>query len=257
MSQEYIDFVEHIKSKLGIDLNLYKQAQMQRRITSLRNKNGYTNFPAYYKALDKSKPLLKEFIDRITINVSEFFRNVKSWETLKKDIFPFIIKDNKKISIWSAACSTGEEAYSIAIMMKEYFPHIAYEILATDIDQNVLDKAKQGIYQEKALKEVPFILKRKYFHKNNDLFYINHTLKQNITFKKHNLLADRYPQNIQLILCRNVLIYFTDEAKESIYHKFSSVLAPSGILFIGSTEQIFNPQKYHLSLLETFFYQKK
>ena len=256
LSKEYIDFIARIKLKLGIDLNLYKQAQMKRRLISLRNKRGFTSFLAYYQALDRDNVLLKEFADRLTINVSEFYRNPKRWEVLKDNVFPLLVKDRQKITIWSAACSTGEEPYSIAIMMKEFFPNIAITVLATDIDDNVLDKAKQGIYQEQTLKELPPQLKKKYFKEENGLFYVDPSLKQCVTFKKHNLLADRYPQNIDLIVCRNVLIYFTDEAKEVIYQKFSHALAGNGVLFVGSTEQIFSPHKFGLSLLDTFFYQK-
>lgn len=257
LSQEYIDFTERIKLKLGIDLNLYKKAQMKRRLTSLRNKRGYVDFPAYYQAIDKDDVLLKEFVDRLTINVSEFYRNPKRWEVLKNTIFPLLVKDKKKLTIWSAACSTGEEPYSIAIMMKEYFPRTPVQIVATDIDDEVLDKAKQGIYQEQALRELPPALKKKYFKKEHGLFYIDPSIKQSVTFKKHNLLADRYPQNSDLIVCRNVLIYFTDEAKDTIYRNFSNVLASNGILFVGSTEQIFSPNKYGLVLFDTFFYQKE
>jgi|SRR5690625_3326261 len=256
LSKEYIDFIARIKLKLGIDLNLYKQAQMKRRLISLRNKRGFTSFPAYYQALDKDNVLLKEFADRLTINVSEFYRNPKRWEVLKDTVFPLLLKNRQKITIWSAACSTGEEPYSIAIMMKEFFSNIAVTILATDIDANVLDKAKQGIYQEQSLKELPPRLKKKYFKEENELFYVDPTIKQCVTFKKHNLLADRYPKNMDLIVCRNVLIYFTDEAKERVYQKFSHALGRNGVLFVGSTELMFNPHKFGLAILDTFFYQK-
>src|SRR5699024_8845733 len=153
-------------------------------------------------------------------------------------------------------CSTGEEPYSIAMILKEFFPQIDYRILATDLDEKVLLKAKEGIYQERALKDLPLLLKNKYFTKENNLFYIDQTLKQTITFKRHNLLADTYPKNIDLIVCRNVLIYFTDQAKDFIYQGMSDSLRDNGILFVGSTEQIFSPQDYNLSIFETFFYEK-
>ncbi|OZU90112.1 chemotaxis protein CheR [Virgibacillus indicus] len=256
MEEEYIKFKSQIKHKIGIDLNLYKEAQMKRRITSLRNKRGFGDFSSYYKALNKEDTLLKEFIDRLTINVSEFYRNPKRWEVLKNNVFPLLLENKKKITLWSAACSTGEEPYSLAIMAKEYFPQYDIKILATDIDRNALDAAKRGIYPAQALKEVPQDSKKKYFTEKNGLYTVNQILKQQISFKKHNLLADRYPQDVDLIICRNVLIYFTDEAKELIYRRFSNTLNDNGVLFVGSTEQIFSPGQYNLSLLDTFFYQK-
>ncbi|MEC5422464.1 protein-glutamate O-methyltransferase CheR [Virgibacillus sp. C22-A2] len=257
MAEEYIDFVFRIKQKLGIDLTLYKEAQMKRRLTSLRNKRGYHDFPSYYQALNKEDVLLKEFVDRLTINVSEFYRNPKRWDVLKDTIVPLLLKQNNRLTIWSAACSTGEEPYSVAIMVKEHFPQADVQIIATDIDENALSKAKQGVYHLQALKELPDKIIKKYFTEKHGLYYIHPDLKHRITYKKHNLLADVYPGHMDLIICRNVLIYFTEEAKDSIYQNFSKALKQNGILFVGSTEQIFSPGKYNLSLVDTFFYQKQ
>lgn len=256
MSHDYQTFISRIKGKLGIDLTLYKEAQMKRRIISLRNKRAFTNFDAYYRALETDEALLQEFTKRLTINVSEFFRNPKRWGVLKQAILPTIKTGKTKLTIWSAACSTGEEPYSVAIMFREYFPDIQVSISATDIDDWVLAQAKQGVYQKQALKNLPDHLLKKYFIFQNGLYYVKDTIKQMVTFKKHNLLADRYPTNIDLIICRNVLIYFTDHAKEAIYTKISQALNDQGVLFVGSTEQIFNADRYHLKLIETFFYQK-
>lgn len=256
MSQDYDGFISRIKQLIGLDLSFYKEAQMKRRITSLRDKRGFSNFVTYYRALEQDDILLNEFIDRLTINVSEFYRNPKRWEVLEKKTIPYLINDNKVLTIWSAACSTGEEPYSIAMMLKENFPDIKVNILATDIDEGALHKAKQGIYKEQALKDLPKIYKNKYFVQKNGLCYLDDQIKKMINFKSHNLLADRYPQNVDLIICRNVLIYFTDEAKENIYTNFSNSLVQNGILFVGSTEQIFGVEKYNLSVFDTFFYEK-
>ncbi|WP_099158360.1 CheR family methyltransferase [Virgibacillus ndiopensis] len=257
MSADYIDFISHIKRKLGIDLTLYKEAQMKRRLTSLRNKRGFSTFNDYAQVLDKDEVLLQEFVDRLTINVSEFYRNPKRWHVLQDKILPALLNKSTNLTVWSAACSTGEEPYSIAIMLREHFPHVNLRIIATDIDGKVLEKAKRGIYQKQALKELPFELKEKYFRCEHGLYYIDNRIKQMVTFKKHNLLVDRYPRNVDLIVCRNVLIYFTDQAKEIIYERFSDALVEKGVLFVGSTEQIFSPNQYHFSLLDTFFYTKE
>jgi len=256
MSKDYIQFISRINRKLGIDLSLYKEAQMKRRITSLRNKRGYTDFVSFYRALEEDETLLEEFTKRLTINVSEFYRNPKRWEVLEKEIIPRLIAKKNKLTIWSAACSTGEEPYSISMLLSETFPDIQATIIATDIDEFVLKQAKQGVYQEQSLKNISPYLKKKYFTHENNLYYINKSVKNTITFKKHNLLADHYPENIDLLICRNVLIYFTDQAKEIIYQKFSSSLNEQGILFVGSTEQIFNSDRYNLKLFDTFFYEK-
>jgi chemotaxis protein methyltransferase CheR len=256
MLDDYHLFTEKVYTKLGIDLQQYKEAQMKRRLTSLREKRGYQDFTTYFNAINKDINLLHEFVDRITINVSEFYRNPKRWEVLKDTIIPFIKTNKKELSIWSAACSTGEEPYSIAILLKEHFPDVKTKILATDIDEKVLEKAKQGLYLEQALKELPANLKAKYFNKNGSQFEVDSSIKSKVNFKKHNLLEDTYPSQVDLIICRNVLIYFTDQAKDKIYNNFASSLSDNGVLFVGSTEQIFSPNKYGIKLLDTFFYQK-
>lgn len=257
MVDDYIDFITKVNKQHDIDLSLYKETQMKRRITTLRNKHGFNSYISYFNSMQKKDELLKEFVDRLTINVSEFYRNPARWEVLRNLVIPKLTKNSSRLSIWSAACSTGEEPYSLAILFKEYFPHINIQILATDIDDHALHRANEGLYTEQALKELPAPLKQKYFTKSNQLFKVDPSLKSAITFKKHNLLADRYPKNYDLIVCRNVLIYFTDDAKELIYRGFSNTLHENGVLFVGSTEQIFTPEKYNLQLLDTFFYQKQ
>ena len=256
MDKDYNAFLKKVKGKLNIDLTLYKEAQMKRRLSSLRDKRGYSNFQTYYQALDKDPQLLTEFIERLTINVSEFLRNPKRWDVLRDKVIPNLLQTTDTLKIWSAACSTGEEPYSLALLMHAYFPKVNYTILATDIDKKVLEQANQGVYQQKALKELSPEHIETYFTNKNGLYTVKSHLKKNITFKRHNLLSDPYPKNVDLIVCRNVLIYFTDDAKEVIYANFSNALKQTGILFVGSTEQIFQPLTYDLSVFDTFFYQK-
>lgn len=253
---DYNSFITQINRKLKIDLSYYKETQMKRRITSLRNKRGFDTYTSYFTALNQDQDLLNEFIDRITINVTEFYRNSARWDVLREKVFPKLIENKKSLTIWSAACSTGDEPYSLAIMLAEHFPQIKASILATDLDEKVLEKAKQGIYVESDLKELPAFKKAKYFTKEDNKFHIDDQIKKYITFRKHDLLKDPYPTNVDLIVCRNVLIYFTEEAKDLIYTNFSKSLISNGILFVGSTEQIFNQNKYNLSLFDTFFYRK-
>lgn len=257
MTNEYHRFIDKVYKSLGINLHLYKEAQMKRRLTSLRNNRGFDNFDTYYRAIMSDTDLLKEFINRITINVTEFYRNPKRWDILKEKILPLITKNQSSINIWSAACSSGEEPYTLAIILTEHFPHINTNILATDIDENILKLAKQGIYNEMSMKDLPKYYIQKYFKQENGLYYLDEKIKRKVTFKKHDLLQDQYPKNQDLIVCRNVLIYFTDKAKNMIYKNFSDALVEKGILFVGSTEQIFNPSQYQLYVLETFFYQKR
>jgi len=133
------------------------------------------------------------------------------------------------LKIWSAACSTGEEPYTLAMILSNLVPLSQIEILATDLDENVLARAKLGMYPERSLNEVPEEIKRKYFEKKADFYRVDEEIKRRVTFKKQNLFADRFEQGFDLIICRNVLIYFTEEAKNLLYEKFSASLRSGGV----------------------------
>jgi chemotaxis protein methyltransferase CheR len=254
--QDFQHFIQKVKQKTGIDLAQYKEAQMKRRLTSLREKRGFQQFTSYFDAMINDTVLFNEFLDRMTINVSEFFRNHGRWEVLEKKILPRLISQNKKLKVWSAACSTGEEPYSLVMLLTRFFPLKDIGVRATDLDINAIQRAKQGVYVERSIQDVPKDLVDSYFTKNGIQYLMSSEIKSKVAFEKQNLLADPFDQNFDLIVCRNVMIYFTEEAKSVLYQKFSKALRPGGVLFVGSTEQIFNPQKYSLESEDTFFYRK-
>ncbi|WP_121662595.1 CheR family methyltransferase [Metabacillus litoralis] len=257
VDQDYELFIKNIKEKSGIDLSLYKEAQMKRRLISLYEKRGFSSFSEFYGGISKQNELYFEFLDRMTINVSEFYRNYKRWQVLEEKILPKLLEKNANLKVWSAACSTGEEPYTIAMILSKLLPLSKVKVLATDIDENVIARAKLGIYPERSLNEVPDDIKRKYFKKEGTNYIVNEDIKKTVTFKKQNLLSDPFDSNFDLIVCRNVLIYFTEEAKEVLYMKFSNALKPNGVFFVGSTEQIFNADRFNFTSVDTFFYQKK
>lgn len=252
---DFEQFITQIKRKTAIDLSLYKEAQMKRRLTTLRLKHGYQTFSAYFKAIEQSNQLLDEFLDRMTINVSEFWRNPQRWLTLKEKFLPEILTQPKP-KIWSAACSTGEEPYTLAMIIDKLGALNKTSILATDLDQGVLKKATQGNYLDRSIRDVPREYIDKYFVEDEGLYTVKPSLKTAITFKQQNLLYDKFDTDFDLIVCRNVMIYFTEEAKHELYQKFSSALKKGGILFVGSTEQIFSPAQYGFETADTFFYRK-
>lgn len=256
MSQ-YESFKEKILKKTGIDLSSYKEKQMKRRIESLAGRNGFTDLNLYFAALDKNESLFKEFINYMTINVSEFYRNPEQWKVVQTQIFPDVIKKKGKIKIWSAACSTGEEPYTLTMILSQFLPLSKINITATDIDKEAMEKAKRGVYAKTSVKSVPKEIVSKYFTETPEkMLKISDEIKKCVSFKHHNLLKDPYGDSYDLIVCRNVMIYFTEEAKAEIYRKFSNALAKDGVLFVGSTEQIISPQRFHLKPMKTFFYSK-
>jgi len=252
----YEQFKKNIFQITGLNLTSYKERQMKRRIESLIKRNNFTNFSDYFDGLKNNDELFDEFINYLTINVSEFFRNMEQWNVLKDKVLPELFKKNRKLKIWSAACSTGEEPYSLVMLLTEFMPLNKIEILAVDIDDGAINKAKTGIYSKKTVEKMASKYKTKYFEEIGRSYKINDQIKKQVNFKKMNLLEDTYPSHCDLILCRNVMIYFTEEAKDKMYQKFSKALKPGGILFVGSTEQIIVPSKYNFISENTFFYTK-
>jgi chemotaxis protein methyltransferase CheR len=249
-------FISKFKVISKIDLTLYKRPQMERRINSFMRTNGQSDYRSFLEALPRDKELYQRFIEHLTINVSEFFRNFSQWDELEKKIIPELYQKKKTLKIWSAGCSTGEEPYSLAILFKEKFGGKIEPIRASDLDQEVLSKASAGLYSEKSLADAPKAYVKKYFHHEGETYRIADEIKRMVTFKRHDLLQEAFPKDYDLILCRNVVIYFTEESKQILYRNFSKALSPDGMLFIGNTEQIMRPQELGLQPHLTFFYRK-
>lgn len=257
---DYEQFKNGFCKLSNIDLNLYKEKQMKRRITSLIEKKGFLQFCAFLEAMSTDKGLYNTFINYLTINVSEFYRNPQQWEMFEKRMLPEIKKSRQSLEnlkIWSSACSTGDEPYTVAMILNRYVSLDKIRIIASDIDAGAIEKAKQGLYNSRSIKELPEDLINKHFLQlSEDTWKISDSIKRCVEFRQMNLLSDKYPKDMDIILCRNVLIYFTEEAKDQVFAEFNKALGTNGILFIGSTEQIIGYQKYGYRSLETFFYQK-
>ena len=257
MVYDYEYFKKEILALTSIDLNSYKEKQMKRRIDTLIAKNKIIGYDNYVHALRQNKQLFEEFVNYITINVSEFYRNPEQWKVMDEQIIPELIKKfGRNLKIWSAACSTGDEPYSLVMAFSRHLPLSNIKIFATDLDKQVIAKAKVGLYSEKSIVSVPEDLKKKYFTQVEPSYKISDEIKARVEFKEHNLLKDIYPTDCHLIVCRNVLIYFTEEAKDEVFRKYYKSLANGGILFIGSTEQIINYKEMGYERKSSFFYQK-
>ncbi len=257
MAYDYEYFKKEIFNMTKIDLDAYKEKQMKRRIDTLIGKNHIVGYDKYIEAIKSDKDLFDEFVGYITINVSEFYRNPDQWEFMDKTVFPELIsKFGKNLKIWSAACSTGDEPYSLVMALSRHVPLNQIRIFATDLDKVILAKAKVGLYNDKSVAAVPKDLKEKYFEQVGSSFRIKDEIKSRVTFQQHNLLRDHYDTGYHMIVCRNVLIYFTEEAKDEVFRKYKDSLTPGGVLFIGSTEQIMNYREIGYNRKSSFFYEK-
>ncbi|MCM1125576.1 MAG: protein-glutamate O-methyltransferase CheR [Lachnospiraceae bacterium] len=256
MTYDYEWFKGAVLQLTKIDLNAYKERQMKRRIDALITKHSIVGYDAYVQVLKTDKARFEEFVNYLTINVSEFYRNPEQWQVMDKQIIPQLIDTfGKNLKIWSAACSTGDEPYSLVMALSRHIPLNMIKVVATDIDKQVIAKAKVGLYNEKSVAAVPEDLKKKFFTKVGLSYQISDEIKSRVEFKEHNLLESNYPKDYHMIVCRNVLIYFTEEAKDVVFRKFYQSLAPGGILFIGSTEQIINYRDMGFDRKNSFYYE--
>jgi chemotaxis protein methyltransferase CheR len=254
---EYEQFVKAFYAQSGLDLNYYKENQMKRRINNFMTTHGHKdNYSTFLQALSTDSKLYDAFFKHLTINVSQFFRDVKLWDIYREKILPDLLRSKSALKIWSAGCSGGQEAYTMAIIMAEYFPGVRYSILGTDIDVNILKQAQTGVYEERDFASTPPSFLEKYFTPEGKKYRVKDSLKKNIIFREQNLLTDRFDKGFDLIACRNVVIYFTDQAKDLLYKKFIEALNPGGILFTGSTEHLFGKNNLGFKALYSFFYQK-
>ena len=256
---DYPEFIQDIKKLTGIDLACYKERQMKRRIEALIKRNKLPGFKEFVAAIQKDSELYEAFLAYLTINVSEFYRNPEQWRVLENNMLPKLRSNagNRPLKIWSAACSTGDEPYSLIMMLSKHFPLNKISVDATDIDKQILQKAQLGVYSEKSILNLPEEFKKKYFTKlGADSYKISDEIKKRVNFRQHNLLKDRYEKNYDLIVYRNVMIYFTEEAKDDIYRKFYEALNPNGILFVGSTEQMIHSDSIGFTSEYSFFYSK-
>ncbi len=255
MVYDYEYFKKQIMALTTIDLSSYKEKQMKRRIDTLIAKHGIKGYDEYVQALKTNKEYFDEFVNYITINVSEFYRNPDQWKIMDENVIPELIgRFGKNLKIWSAACSTGDEPYSLVMALSRHIPLNQIKIMATDLDKTVIAKAKVGLYAEKSIAAVPMDLRKKYFTQVGGSYKISDEIKARVEFKEHNLLKDSYPSDYHLIVCRNVLIYFTEEAKDEVFRKFCKSLSRGCLLFFGSTEQIMNYKEIGFERKNSFFY---
>lgn len=250
------DLKKWVLREFKINLSAYKSNQLHRRILSLMSRVGVNTVDEYIALLKKDESQRQKFLDFITINVTEFFRNPEIFSELKNKIESQLLPKEKNLKIWSAACSIGAEPYSIAMILENLKQKGRHSILATDIDQNILERAKKGEYVSSEIKNVKKEYLQKYFTQIKDKYIIDPKIKSMVTFKRHDLILDNYDKGFDLIVCRNVVIYFNQDVKNEIYRKFSASLKPGGLLFVGATESIYNYKDYGFEKASTFIYKK-
>ena len=259
MKLDFDFFNAWVLNEFNLDLNAYKERQLQRRISTIMRNSGATNLRDYARLIKKDDGVRRDFLDYITINVTEFYRNKHLFEEFEKILVRTLIPRFRNINIWSAACSNGAEPYTLAMILKKHNIKPRNKILATDVDDMILDRARTGIYKKQELKNIDDRDLKIFFTSKEDIkdaFEIKDEIKDMVTFKRHDLIVDPYPKGFHVIVCRNVTIYFKNETKDEIYRKINESLIPGGAFFIGATESMYNPAEFGFKKLSTFIYEK-
>jgi chemotaxis protein methyltransferase CheR len=253
---EYIFLKSRILKLIDIDLNCYKSQQMRRRLSFFIERTNNLDVHSFCQLLERDPAKLKKLRDFLTINVTEFFRDEWAFKELKSNILPDLIARNK-LKIWSAGCSNGGEPYSIAMLLQELSINYIPTILATDIDEISLLKASEGgPYSGDSIRNLPKDILSKYFTYTDNQYWLKDIIKKMVRFQRHNLLLDKFEKGFDLICCRNVTIYFTNETKNQLNQRFAESLNDRGILFIGATEFMMSPQDSGFSKLGSCFYRR-
>ena len=229
----------------GYDFTSYSKASIKRRINRLFSLDKFPSFAEFRYHLRTDSNYIKRFVEQITVNVTEMFRDPTFYQTLREQVLPHL-GTYPFIRIWLAGCSTGEEAYSIAIMLKELNMLDKSLLYATDLNPEVLDKARKGIFPLSQMKQYSenYILSggkndfSSYYSANYSVAKFDDNLKSNMIFSTHNLVSDHSFNQFQLILCRNVLIYFDKELQAKVFTLFDQSLENLGFLALGSKETL-------------------
>lgn len=253
---EFQRFRDQVHRKFKLDLNSYKENQLKRRINNLMQRRGIDGYDAYLRQLSGSREAVREFIDYLMINVTEFFRDKKPFHYLEHTLLPEMVGAKPRLKIWSAACSNGAEPYSVTMILDDLTPGVRHQIEATDLDPGILRLAAKARYAPELVRNVSPVRLRKHFKKEGDQYALSPSVTGRVRFRRHDLLGDPYGSGYDLIICRNVQIYFTRAAQERMNARFCRALVPGGILFLGSSETIFNAAELGYKRLAPCFYRK-
>ncbi len=233
-----------IYNESGIHFTPTNRSILESRLKD-RLRDKHIDARTYYNTISRDKEEMKSFLDSITTNLTRFFRNQAHFDALQHYVVPELMKvkkltGNTTIKIWSAGCSTGEEPYTLAMLMSEILsPPWKYEILASDISLKCLMTAKEGFYADSRIAGVPSNYLIKYFDKVSGGYKIKSDLMSKVRFDYHNLKNDSGQRNLDIVFCRNVIIYFDEAAQTAVMKRFWDAMAQKSFLFIGHSESLF------------------
>lgn len=253
-----------INEQYHMDLNRYKEKQMHRRLSAWLRRSRVSTWTDYFQMVRTDPEEEKRFRDYLTINVTAFFRDPERWKSLETEVMPLLLSNlngsssyRSGLKIWSAGCSIGAEPYTLAMLLERISPGKTHDILATDFDRGALDQARVGgPYPADIIKHISEVDLKKYFRLEGKSYFVKQRLREAIRFAEGDLLSGTFETDFDLIVCRNVVIYFTREIKEELYLKFHQSLKGDGVLFLGGTEIIPQSRKLGFTNIGGSVYKK-
>ncbi len=249
--EEFILLRDFIFTNTGIFFEEKKLYFLRTRLANRIVETNCSNIKEYYRFLkyQRNDEELKKLINLVTVNETYFFRDLSQMNAFANEVLPVVVdsrrRDNaKRIKIWSAACASGEEAYTIAIILREHIKDLndwEIEIIASDINTEVLRKCEEGVYSARAVKDVPKDILKKYFSNDGTSYIIDESIKRMVRLKRLNIInSDSVKQirNVDILFCRNVLIYFNDKSKKQVINDFFDIINKGGYIFLGVGETL-------------------
>ena len=258
---EYEQFCLAFRRVCGIDLLQYKRGQMERRIRSfVSTRHGALGLLEYAESLKADKDELNRFLDRVTINVSQLWRNPEQWETLEQQILPDLAataRHANRIRAWSAGCSYGAEAYTLAAIMRRAIPRAVVTILGTDIDARMVKRARTGVFTVEDARDAPTATLAGHFELADGRWHASEELKRLVRFEQGDLLTiNPLAGAYDLVLCRNTVIYFNEDVRDALHGRLATSLRSGGRLVVGATERVSEPARHGLVPESPFVYRK-
>lgn len=254
---DYLELCRGVLRLTKVDLSQYKRPQMERRIRAFARRHGLERLDDYLELLAHDESERNAFLDRMTINVSQLWRNPGQWDLLRKTILPELAATAGRLRIWSAGCSYGAEAYSLAAVALEAIPDARIEVLGTDIDRRVVERARAGMFDREDTRAVPPASLERWFQPEGEWWRANDELRRRVRFEVGDLLQSPVPPAaFDLVLCRNVVIYFKEDVRDRLHERLASSLRPGGFLMVGSTERINASASIGLETAHPFTYRR-
>lgn len=253
---DYVAFCEGLRQICGVDLSQYKRPQMERRLRAFFSRKGIERLTDALTLVRGDRTALDALLDRMTINVSQLWRHREQWERLEREILPELARAGQ-VRAWSAGCSYGAEAYTLAAVCRKAIPTARVRILGTDIDRRMIERARAAVFSDQDARGIPAAELEPGFEQVPEGWRARDVLRAMTTFEHGDLLRIRPPAAAHdLILCRNTVIYFAEPIRDELHARLAHALRSGGYLVVGATERVSSPGDLQLEMAHPFIYRK-